>query len=113
MGLNATGGEDLAPDVVSGSFAATGQSGNRMMLGYFNLSIWGTFSGSVQLERTFDAGSNWLPVAEDPTGTKAAYTTPVSVEVYEPEAGVFYRLNCTAYVSGTINYRISGGPRLT
>lgn len=113
MGLNAVGGEEMAPDVVTGTFGATGQSAGHMFLGYFNASLFGTFVGTVQLQRTFDAGTNWLPCGEDAAGTAATYTAPVSVEVYEPEPGVFYRWACTAYTSGTVSYRLSGGPKLT
>lgn len=93
---------------VTGSFTATGQSGNFPPKAGrpFNVSVRGTFVGTVQLERSFD-GTNWFVASRDSAGTAAAWTAPMSVVVEEPEAGVLYRLNCTAYTSGTITYRMS------
>ena len=67
------------------------------------------FVGTVQIERSFDGASTWLPCNIGNTGTLAAYTagTPVSLTFGEPEREVYYRLNCLAYTSGIINYRIS------
>ena len=102
------------PTPVTGSFTGTGQSLSfRPVLrsangggGAFNVSLRGTFVGTVQIERSFD-GTNWFVASRDSAGTAALFTAPASVIVEEPEAGVQYRLNCTAYISGTINYRIS------
>lgn len=68
-----------------------------------------TFSGTVQLERSFDGGNVWLPCNTGMAGTLASYNagTPVSLTFGEPEKNVLYRVNCLAYTSGTINYRIS------
>jgi hypothetical protein len=102
-------------DPVTGSFTATGQSESfrpdlrsiHMLGATFNISIWGTFTGTIDLERSFDDGSTWLKCSRDSAGTSASFTAAASVVVEEPEAGVLYRLNCTAYTSGTINYRLS------
>jgi len=103
---------DTYKSLVSGTFGATGQSGSFVSdannnLGTFNVAVWGTFSGSVTLERSFDGGTTWITCGKDSSGTAATYTAPASLTVSEPEQNVLYRLNCTAYVSGTINYRIS------
>lgn len=94
---------------IASAFTGTGQSGSfRPAAGRpFNVSVWGTFVGTVELERSFDAGSTWLDCSRDSAGTTASFTAPFSVVVEEPEVGVIYRLNCSAYTSGTINYRIS------
>lgn len=102
---------------ISGSFSTTGQSATAVVFGAFNAVIWGTplggagvsgsFSGTVQIERSMDAGTTWVVVATDGTGTQAIYTTPVSLAGMEAENGVLYRFDCTAYTSGTINYRLS------
>jgi hypothetical protein len=97
---------------VSSTFTGTGQSASFLIKGVddrrptsFNLSLWGTFVGTVQLERSFD-GSTWLPLTAN--GTQIyKFTAPCSEPVEESEIGVLYRLNCTAYTSGTINYRLS------
>lgn len=68
-----------------------------------------TYSGTVQLERSFDGGATWLVCNIGGAGALAQYTTgtPVSFVFGEPEMEVLYRLNCIAYSSGAINYRIS------
>jgi hypothetical protein len=88
------------------AFAGTGQSGTAKVFGPFNIAIWGTFSGTVVLERALD-GTTFIAVATDGTGTPASYTAPVSVTGVEVEAEVPYRFNCTGYVSGTIHCRLS------
>lgn len=103
---------------VAGTFTATGQSDSfrpspgspfvhKNGSGYFNMSLWGTFTATVKLQRSFDAGVTWLTVSQDATGAEAAYTSELSVVCLEPETNVLYRLNCTAYSSGTVNYRLS------
>ena len=110
MGQPAGGGRDTSSPLISGSFSGTGQSAVRPFLGYFNVSIFGTFSGTVDIEKSFDNGANWLKVSVNASGSPASYTNPVSVIVLEPESQVLYRLNCTTYTSGTINYRVSQSP---
>ena len=108
----------MAQVVVSGTFEATGQSasfvpqppaplGHEKGSGYFNLSIWGTYSATVKLQRSFDDGTTWMTVSQDSLGTEAAYTAPISAVALEPEQGVIYRLSCTAFASGVVNYRLS------
>ena len=102
---------------LSGTFTGTGQSVSAVVFGPFNAVLWGTplsgtgvagsFSGTVQLERSLDNGTTWVVVATDGTGTQAIYTTSISVAGMEPEQGALYRFDCTGYVSGTINYRLS------
>lgn len=103
---------------VSGSFTGTGQSDTFYPTpgapfafvrgsGYFNVTVYGTFTATVAVQRSFDAGATWHTVSQDATGADAAYTAPMSLVALEPEHGVVYRLNCTAYSSGTINYRMS------
>lgn len=110
MGQPAGGGRDTSSPLITGSFAATGQSAVQPFLGYFNLSIFGTFSGTVDLEKSFDNGANWLKASVNAAGDPARYSSAVSVVVFEPESQVLYRLNCTTYTSGTINYRVSQSP---
>lgn len=67
------------------------------------------FVGTVQLERSFDAGATWLVCNVGSGGFLAQWNagTPVNLTFGEPEKNVLYRLNCVAYTSGTISYRIS------
>jgi hypothetical protein len=109
MGKLVPTGIELSPNVVTASFTATGPSAGGNFYGAFNVALWGTFVGTVQLQRSFDGGTTWLPASFDGQGDIASYTQPISVVANEPEHGVLYRLNCTAFTSGTINYRISAG----
>lgn len=106
-------GIELAPTVYTGTAVATGASAAVILFGAFNLFIYGTFVGTIQLERSFDGGTTWIAAALDGVGTIASYAVPSGVVFNEPEPGMLYRLNCTAYTSGTISWRISGGSRLT
>lgn len=94
----------LAP--VAGSFSATGASASFQPIrrADFNITISGTFVGTVLVERSFDAGATWH--AKWPTEIYAI-ADPRSFSDNEPEYGVLYRLRCSAYTSGTISYRIS------
>ena len=67
------------------------------------------FVGTVQIERSFDGGQTWLVCNVGGSGQLAQYTTgtPLNITFGEPEKQVLYRINCIAYTSGTINYRIS------
>jgi hypothetical protein len=98
--------------LTTGSFTATGDSASVVPVAAgafksgFNATIWGTFVGSIQLQRSFDQGITWVPIT---IGGAAAltYTAPASELVSEVESGVSWRCACTAYTSGTINYRLS------
>lgn len=107
---------DFANAVVSGSFVATGQSHSFLVDGPFNACLYGSsgpngsWTATIRLERSFDGGTTWIVCGIGGSGTQAVYSTPnqdVSLVVAEPERGVLYRWNCTAYTSGTINYRFS------
>jgi hypothetical protein len=107
---------DLASFVVSGAFTGTGQSPTAMVFGVFNVTVGGAsgpdgnWNATVRLERSFDGGTTWY-VATAPNGTRAVFSTnnqDQSLFVIEVERGVAYRLNCSTWASGTINYRMSG-----
>ena len=94
--------------IIAGTFNAVGVSAvfvpSRNSPPGFNISVWGTFVGTVVVERSFDDGTTGLPKWPD-----AVYSmsSPMSFSDSEPEDGVKYRLNCSSYSSGTINYRVS------
>jgi hypothetical protein len=87
----------------SGSFSATGVSPSFAVKGDFGLQISGTFVGTVVLERSLDDGANWIvPTA---AGNQLySFTAPASEDLSAPEYGDLFRLHCTAYTSGTINF---------
>lgn len=66
------------------------------------------FAGTVQIERCFDGGKTWIPCNAG-TGTIASFvnSNPISTAIGEPERGMLYRVNCLAFTSGVINYRLS------
>lgn len=71
-----------------------------------------TYTGNIQLERTFDGCQTFWPCNVGGSGTLASYAagTPVSLTFGEPERQVYYRLNCLAYTPVTgiaLVYRIS------
>lgn len=66
-------------------------------------------AATVQIERSFDGGYTWLVCNLGGSGTPAQWvnTGPISITFGEPEKSVLYRLNCIAFTSGNVNYRIS------
>ena len=90
-----TGGNTFSPEATASDDASAP----------FNFSLWGTFVGTVIPERSFDSGTTWLPYTA--LGTAISFTAPCSETFEEPEKGVLWRVRCSAYTSGTINYRLS------
>jgi hypothetical protein len=84
---------------VTGSFSGTGQS-SSVSTGSekVEIEISGTWVAATIIERSFDLGTSWFP-----------YRTIVSnmVTILEDTRDVQYRLNCTAYTSGSVVYRLS------
>lgn len=71
------------------------------LVGYFNISISGTWAGTVTAQRSFDGGSTWLDVAEWVSNTEEYG--------FEPEREVQYRAGVKTgkFTSGTVVVRIS------
>ena len=97
----------MQPQTVAVTSATTFQFPNPVV-GVFNVAITGTFSATVQLERSFDGGVNWAPLSGSTIGTTVTFTTPTTFVGNETERGVLYQVNCTVWASGTANVRISG-----
>ena len=105
---------DRANQVLTGSLAGVAVTPGVQMWGAFNVAIWtssfAASTGSVQLEKSFDGGVTWLICGVGGAGQQALYPNvgSLAIVVCEPEAGVAYRLNCTALSDGgPMNYRIS------
>jgi hypothetical protein len=95
------------PARIFGTFTGSGQTtGNFQMSPQFSVSLGGSFSATVLLERSPDGGTTWYPCSTDATGTVAAYNAPMSVDVVSATHGMVYRLRCTGFTSGTVNYDI-------
>lgn len=91
---------------VTGSFITTGQSPSFIPLAGrgFDIVIFGSFVGSVQLERFLDGV--WSPITA--AGVQLyIWSAPASENNEEDQYQVPFRLNCTALASGTIDYSIS------
>lgn len=69
--------------------------------GYFNISISGTWAGTVTVQRSFDSGTTWFDVED--------FVANVEEFGYEPEDGVLYKIGIKTgnYTSGTVVLRIS------
>ena len=86
-------------ETLSGSLAADGSSEERTVSKKrYNMSVWGTFSATVTLERSFDDGATWLICK--------SVTAPFEGVGIETESKVDYRYTVTNYVSGTVNFRL-------
>ncbi len=120
MGLNAVGGMELAPNVLSGTITGTASSTASntsfiQMQGIFNAVLSGTWTGAtMELQKSFDGGATFLPATLNGAGAAADYTANAAIVVYEPEPGVYYRWQPTvALATGTVAWRISGGKKVT
>lgn len=93
--------------VAQGSFTSAGtQSAVMLFKGGFNITLSGTFVATVALERSFDLATTWNPITYI-DGSPVQWTAAVSTPFEEIEDGVVYRLNCIAFVSGSVNWRLS------
>jgi hypothetical protein len=84
---------------LSGNMTGTGATSSVSLEGGFNLSLSGFGTATVAAQRSFDGGSTWVTID--------SFTSDTEQRAVESESGVLYRLNCTAYTSGTIAYRLS------
>ena len=107
MGVPASGQSDLAR-VVAGTLTGTapGPTQNAAFGGRFNLTVTGTWVGTIAVERSFDAGASWVN-ATLPSGAANLWTSNFSIVLNEPEQGVLYRLNPNLS-SGAASFRLSG-----
>lgn len=100
----------MAGQIVSGTFTGTGQSQPVAVLGKASILIEGGI-GTVHIEKSFNDGSTYFVSSKNSDGNAASYTTASNVafngHIDEPMSRIKYRLNCTAYTSGSINYRIT------
>ncbi len=70
----------------------------------FQWEIHGTFTGTVQLQLSYDSGATWAAYTML-SSTSSATTTET---VFDNDTGqdVSLRVRCTAYTSGTISYQL-------
>ena len=94
----------MAISTAQSTFGATGSSlsvtpgakvnGNKRDT--IDLSIQGTFAGTIILKRSFDDGSVW--------GDVETYTAVTEKKLDVAGENYIYKLECTAYTSGTATY---------
>jgi hypothetical protein len=70
----------------------------------FNIYLYGTFTATATLQRSFDGGTTWLSAAK-PDLTAAAFTAPVNFSANEPRASTIYSWLISGFGSGSISYR--------
>lgn len=112
MGIPQSGERDLAQGVVKHSFGATGVSPRLVTPGAraINITIGNTaaaFTATIRLRRSFDGGTTWHVVANPDTLADRVHSAPVSYWQHEPEIGVMYELECTAFTAGPVPVRMS------
>jgi len=71
------------------------------IVGYFNVSISGTWEAAITCQRSFDKGSTFFDVKQ--------WSSVVQEYGFEPERGVQYRIGVKSgdYVNGTVVLRLS------
>lgn len=94
----------MSTKVATNILAATGRTPGEIFDGKFNLTLSGTWTGTVTVQRSFDDISYHDCTNSD--GTAHTFDGNATVILEEPEAGVYYRLDWTR-LSGTLAYRIS------
>ena len=110
-----------AATIDAGPEGGDGTSQATAFLGAFNLAMYSDdFEGVVVVEKSFDGGFAWMSVARDVAGTPASYTLDFSggygglaVTLFEPEPQVLWRVRCSSYTAGELNYRLSQGGGVT
>jgi hypothetical protein len=102
---------DRATEFVAGSFTSSTTSPFWGFYGWFGLAVWGSFSATIALTKSYDGGTTFIPATYPQTNVLVSITAPIGVILFEPERGVLYQLSCT-YVSGTVGYRMSTNGRM-
>lgn len=107
---------DSGVTAVTGTFTGTGNGSVFTPAAGrpFNLTVYatgGTAPGStlnatVYLARSIDGGTTYLPMTAAGGGIYS-FTALANEGLYESQTGATYRLVCSSYTSGTINYRFA------
>lgn len=86
---------------VTGTFGATGVSsvipGNKQ--GSMGLTLSGTWAATVDMQWSYDGGATWVDID--------SYTANTNKVVLSPSDLILYRLECSAYTSGTVTYGLA------
>ena len=98
---NANPALTTSPTAWGESLNTGGHTSPLTFIGPFNITITGTWTGTVTLKRSFDGGTTWVPVTSA-TGTAMAWTANVSTSFTEPEMGVQYRAEAALSVGPAV-----------
>lgn len=79
-----------------GTLSSTGVSSSVPISLKGSLSLIGTFDATVLLERSADGGTTW--------GVVDTYTAAVEATIDGSKIEYLYRVRCSVYNSGNINY---------
>jgi hypothetical protein len=85
--------------ILSGTLASATNSPSKAFMLKSDVSLSGTWVGTVLLQRSFDDGTTWVTVGSFTANTEFLHENNSS--------NIIYRFNCTAYTSGTIVFRMS------
>jgi len=96
---------DAEGQVARGTFTGTGSGTGAARLGTFAVAVWGVFVATLCLEASFDGGTVWIPVVDE-DGLTAKLTAPGQIVYTQGEAAVLFRVTCSAFTSGTVNWQI-------
>jgi hypothetical protein len=107
-----TGSVPAVPQLNAYQFALSNTGITTNLAADFNGVVVGSginFTGSVQLEFSYDGGYTWLVAIFPNSLTKPiiATGTPISFNFINECSEVLYRLNCTALSAGSIIWRMS------
>ncbi len=116
MGTPIGGTTDYATVKVVGSFVELDSSLPTVFYGAFNAALSASaFVGTVVFEKSYDGGTTWITVSRDVAGTAASYplnwatTTSLNFTLCEVEPAVAWRIRCSSFTSGELQYRLSQG----
>lgn len=105
-------GREMATRIDTATFTAAGQTspGVEMAGPFLMLATGGV--GTVELQFSVDGGTNWN-TAQLANGSPNSWAVPVNQVITNlpGEDGILYRLRCSAFTSGPIAARLSGGRR--
>lgn len=80
------------------------ESESVRVVGNFNASTRGTWTGTIKLRRSLDNGANWMDLTAG--GSSISYTANLDESFYEPEPQALYRWEFTTFGSGSVIVRI-------
>jgi hypothetical protein len=110
MGLLEPNTRELANRIAVATFTAVNQTTLGVeFIGPFLMMATGGV-GTVELQFSVDGGTNWN-TAQLANGSPNSWAVPVNQVVTNipGEDGILYRLRCSAFTSGPIAARLSGG----